>query len=410
MPKIDFSKLKNSFSKLYHGSKLEPRYFAPNLGTKLSLEPSFMHNFKRLYVKPDDNENKHVDYAKFLPEETIKGFVESIKENGGEMGRTHSLHPVAMGFIGCMPFASFERFGNVNPIKDMVICFKNGYYELQKNIKDNKTLMFEKHVVDEVGMTVDFVAKAKSDGIPMVHAKYSCNNFEFEQYADRYKKNGTISQKLEQNAQPSKESRFAYADATGQTIICPQTEKDFMSSKLFSTLDQVKRPIYKTSYRYGEQNIETKKSETLPYIVSTAVREYADSNDPTSEKTLVSEKVITYAYSSYKTYNLGHAPYLIHMEGIDGREGPSGMFRLLDDGKYIDNSTFCQDQRGFYSFSKLSVSEVLAIPENEGMPTALPTEVNDATHGEINVPNEISNIFSHSNHNIESLTEQMLLN
>ncbi len=102
-------------------------------------------------------------------------------------------------------------------------------------------------------------------------------------------------------------------------------------------------------------------------------------------------KKIEYLYASQEEYRSGKKPYMIYMDGIDGRTGHSGIFRLNGDS-YVDNSTF-RKENGEYKIDTISYEEIMKLAGK--MPTQLSQEANSvAMTGKYKMRPEIQEIFN----------------
>ena len=77
------------------------------------------------------------------------------------------------------------------------------------------------------------------------------------------------------------------------------------------------------------------------------------------------------------------------MDGIDGRTGFSGMFRLQGDS-YIDNSTF-RRENGEYTFDTIGYDQIMELAGK--MPTQLSQRANLAVMGKFRMPSELQQIY-----------------
>ena len=121
---------------------------------------------------------------------------------------------------------------------------------------------------------------------------------------------------------------------------------------------------------------------TFPYIVSIEA-----SNEVKGAK-----KAVKYAYTTKEAYINGERPYMVYLNGIDGREGFSGMFRLTEDGTYIDNSTFRGDlSSGKYAYDTVSLEDIKALAGK--FPTDLSERAKSAVTGQFRMPEAIEQIY-----------------
>lgn len=215
---------------------------------------------------------------------------------------------------------------------------------------------YYEHLFLEDGTETKFRASLGSD---KVYNSTSKNGISFteETSLDR----GSLSDLFEKYAQPSKELLNEYAIATGLPAITKSFENSLCS--------QMKR---------------IDENSTFPFIISLKAQKEIDGN--------IENKSINYAYSSIEAYKNGDKPYMIHMDGIDGRSGASGMFRLKGDS-YIDNSSF-RRENGKYTFDTLSYEDVLALAGK--MPTSLSQRANSVITNEFKIPTEIQEIYDKS--------------
>lgn len=325
---------------------------------------------QRLSVSEKDLVENPVKF-KDLEEEVSQKLSERIKKIGGKLGWTHNSKPTISGELNDNHFVSIKRNNVRDDLYGQTICTENGYYEI-KTSKDNpKRGNYEEHITFEDGTYASFSTDFGSDsnrvystteknGISLKEAAYSPRihgeDFEFENFA-----------------QPSDELLEEYSKTTGLPIIM-DSHKMYGDNGLKKKTNLDIKDFVMTM---REQNAK------FPYIVSIEASKQLDGENKPKKKT------IKYAYNSLEDYKSGKKPNMIYMDGIDGRTGFSGMFRLKGDS-YIDNSTF-RKENGEFTFDTISYDQIMELAGK--MPTQLSNRVNSAILGEFRMSPEIQQIY-----------------
>jgi len=321
---------------------------------------------QKLHVSTEDFGNNTVtfeelnrNWARMLAENTMRKFV------GGNIGWTHEKEPTVTGKLKGEDFVSLARRGK----KAQTICLKNGYYDIEEFGSD---ISYKEILNLADGTNVRFYFQTgRERKNPSVISMMSKGGITIVERADYIIMHGE-GMEFENFAQPSDELLKEYSDATGLPII----------------MDSYK--ISEIKARTGLHNMEPLDffmrnqglSSSFPYSVSIEISKKTD-----AEKT--KKKAIKYLYHTPKEYIDGEKPYMIYMEGIDGRTGYSGMFRLKGDS-YIDNSTF-RKENGEYKYDTVSLEQIMELAGK--MPTQLSPRVMAIARSEMGMPAAIKMIY-----------------
>ncbi len=295
-----------------------------------------------------------------LEEEVSKKLAKTIGKIGGELGWTHNLKPTISGKLNGKSFISIERRNVGDEFDGQTICTENGYYDI-RTLKSNPNKgSYKEHLTLEDGTNASFSTSLGSD-TSEVYSVRSKNGISLKETADM-----AISSRqayeFENFAQPSDELLEEYSKTTGLPIIRGD-------GRLEECLTMTMR--------------KQDSSVTFPYIVSIEASKQMDGENRPKKK------AIKYAYTSPEAYKNGEKPYMIYMDGIDGRTGFSGMFRLQGDS-YIDNSTF-RRENGEYMFDTIGYDQIMELAGK--MPTQLSQRANLAAMGKFRMPSELQQIY-----------------
>lgn len=295
-----------------------------------------------------------------LEEEVSKKLAKTIGKIGGELGWTHNLKPTISGKLNGKSFISIKRRNVGDEFDGQTICTENGYYDI-RTLKSNPNKgSYKEHLTLEDGTNASFSTSLGSD-TSEVYSVRSKNGISLKETADM-----AISSRqayeFENFAQPSDELLEEYSKTTGLPIIRGD-------GRLEECLTMTMR--------------KQDSSVTFPYIVSIEASKQMDGENRPKKK------AIKYAYTSPEAYKNGEKPYMIYMDGIDGRTGFSGMFRLQGDS-YIDNSTF-RRENGEYMFDTIGYDQIMELAGK--MPTQLSQRANLAAMGKFRMPSELQQIY-----------------
>lgn len=295
-----------------------------------------------------------------LEEEVSKKLAKTIGKIGGELGWTHNFKPTISGKLNGKSFISIKRRNVGDEFDGQTICTENGYYDI-RTLKSNPNKgSYKEHLTLEDGTNASFSTSLGSDASD-VYSVRSKNGISLKETADM-----SISSRqayeFENFAQPSDELLEEYSKTTGLPIIRGD-------GRLEECLTMTMR--------------KQDSSVTFPYIVSIEASKQMDGENRPKKK------AIKYAYTSPEAYKNGEKPYMIYMDGIDGRTGFSGMFRLQGDS-YIDNSTF-RRENGEYMFDTIGYDQIMELAGK--MPTQLSQRANLAAMGKFRMPSELQQIY-----------------
>lgn len=307
-----------------------------------------------------------------------KSDLEELVSKIPSRGWTHEGEPTVSGKFNDKNdkngFISVKRLNVGKNSVGQTIYTQNGFYDIS-TFKDNpKKGTYNEHLILEDGTDTSFYTNLGGNS-SRVYREISRDGISLKESACLATMN-VEAYEFENFAQPSNEFLEEYSKATGLPIIMGANK------------------------RFGENGLEAKTGldmqdltmtmrdqdprVTFPYIVSIeASKQMGDGNKP-------KEKKIKYVYTSQDAYKNGESPEMIYFEGIDGRTGPSGMFRKLEDGTYVDNATV-KIENGKCSFDKKSFEEIMQLAGK--MPTKLSGRVNSAVNGKFKMPLGVQKIY-----------------
>ena len=295
-----------------------------------------------------------------LEEEVSKKLAKTIGKIGGELGWTHNLKTTISGKLNGKSFISIKRINVGDEFDGQTICTENGYYDIRTSKSNPDKGSYKEHLTLEDGTNASFSTSLGSD-TSEVYSVRSKNGISLKETAGM-----AISSRqayeFENFAQPSDELLEEYSKTTGLPIIRGD-------GRLEECLTMTMR--------------KQDSSVTFPYIVSIEASKQMDGENRPKKK------AIKYAYTSPEAYKNGEKPYMIYMDGIDGRTGFSGMFRLQGDS-YIDNSTF-RRENGEYTFDTIGYDQIMELAGK--MPTQLSQRANLAVMGKFRMPSELQQIY-----------------
>lgn len=303
-----------------------------------------------------------------LKEEMSQKLAKTIGKIGGKLGWTHNSEPTISGKLNGKSFISIKRKNVGDESVGQTICTENGYYDIRTSKSNPEQGSYDEHLTLEDGTYTIFSTSLGSNN-SRVYSAMSKNGISLKENAYMATMHGD-DYEFENFAQPSDELLEEYSQATGLPIIMDSHKKygDNMKNLTMTMREQ-------------DSNV------TFPYIVSIEASKQMDDEHQTKKK------AIKYAYTSPEAYKNGEKPYMIYMDGIDGRTGFSGMFRLQGDS-YIDNSTF-RRENGEYTFDTISYDQIMELAGK--MPTQLSERVNSAVMGKFRMPSELQQIYGKAN-------------
>lgn len=344
--------------------EIPPVFLAPK-GTR---ENNSIETLAQKLVVPEDfSKENHVTFEKLEPKEEYELLKTVERKMAGKLGWTHNSEPTVTGKSNGESFVAIKRKNAGDDWRGQTICTENGYYEIKKAKSNPDRVIYREKLTLEDGTDTCFSVDMGKN----VYSTASKNGISIRELA-RYATMHGQAYAFENYAQPSEEFLKEYAETTGLPII--MDSHNIMETKSRTGLDM--RDLSMTMCSEG-------KCCSYPYIVSIEVSKETD-NKARPEK-----KAIQYAYTSRDTYISGEKPYMIHMEGIDGRTGPSGMFRLKGDS-YIDNSTF-RKENGKYTYDEISYEEIMELAGK--MPAKLSQRADLASKGKFSMPQDIAEIY-----------------
>lgn len=308
-----------------------------------------------------------------LEEEVSQKLAKTIEKTGGKLGWTHNSEPTISGKLNGKSFASIKRRNVGDKSDGQTVCTENGYYDIRTSKSNPDKGSYEEHLTLEDGTNASFSTSLGS-GTSGVYSVMSKNGISLKETAYMATMHGD-DYEFENFAQPSDELLEEYSKTTGLPIIM-DSHKIYGDDGLKATTG-VDMEDLTTTMRKQDSNV------TFPYIVSIEASKQIDGeNQP-------KKKAIKYAYTSPEAYKNGEKPYMIYMDGIDGRTGFSGMFRLQGDS-YIDNSTF-RRENGEYKFDTIGYDQIMELAGK--MPTQLSQRANLAVMGKFRMPSELQQIY-----------------
>lgn len=308
-----------------------------------------------------------------LEEEVSKKLAKTIGKIGGELGWTHNLKPTISGKLNGKSFISIKRRNVGDEFDGQTICTENGYYDI-RTLKSNPNKgSYKEHLTLEDGTNASFSTSLGSD-TSEVYSVRSKNGISLKETAGMATMHREAYE-FENFAQPSDELLEEYSKTTGLPIIM-DSHKIYGDDGLKATTGLDMKDLTMTMRKQDS-------SVTFPYIVSIEASKQIDGENRPKKK------AIKYAYTSPEAYKNGEKPYMIYMDGIDGRTGFSGMFRLQGDS-YIDNSTF-RRENGEYTFDTIGYDQIMELAGK--MPTQLSQRANLAVMGKFRMPSELQQIY-----------------
>ena len=107
---------------------------------------------------------------------------------------------------------------------------------------------------------------------------------------------------------------------------------------------------------------------------------------------ITKNKTVKYLYTSKQAYINKEKPYMIYVENVDNRQKNAGMFRLLEDGTYIDNNTFTTDGN-MYDYETLSLEEINNLIDKENIQIELTSKMDKTIKEGFSIPKEYADII-----------------
>lgn len=287
-----------------------------------------------------------------------------VKKHIRRPGFTHSRIPTLSGELNGENFVSLKRAVG-EKYDGQTICTESGYYNIFSTRNGPLEGRYEEKVRDENGMIRTF-SKSLAEDNSNVYSSVSNGSVTLTESAF-LATSQDMCEEFYKFAQPSDEFLREYSGATGLPII-----NKFYASNL------------------GVAIKEKDPKATCPYIVS------IEANRQQPGK--VDKKAVKFLYTSPEAYRNGEKPYMVYLDGIDGRTGFSGMFRLTKDGKYIDNSTFSRKVDPKYPSSPIyTCGDTVSIEEIKALAGKFPTELSEtaksAITGKFRMPEAIKQIY-----------------
>ena len=289
-----------------------------------------------------------------------------IKGIGIVSNWTHKEQPTLSGTLDGRNFVSIKRLKVIGGDVGQTICAENGYYDITTSKDDLQRGTYTERLTNEDGMNTYFSTTLGKDVIS-VKSKGGITLEESAHFATT----DVYGAEFGRCAQPSEEYLEEYSKATGLPIIMDSHKAHrYDGLNIISLSEAVKGKDSKA---------------TFPYIVSIeAINEVKGAKR--------AKKAVKYAYTTKEAYINGERPYMVYLNGIDGREGPSGMFRLTEDGTYIDNSTFRGGlSSGKYAYDTVSLEDIKALAGK--FPTDLSERAKSAITGKFRMPEAIKQIY-----------------
>ena len=291
---------------------------------------------------------------------------EGIRKIGGKPNLTHKEQPTLSGTLDGRNFVSIKRLNVKEGDVGQTICAENGYYDITTSKDDLQRGTYRESLTNEDGVNTFFSTRLGKDN-SYVNSVKSKSGITLTESANFATMDGD-SVEFEQFAQPSEEYLEEYSKATGLPII--------MNSHKVPRYDGLDIISLNDAVRGKDSKA------TFPYIVSIEASKGVEG----------AKKAVKYAYATKEAYINGERPYMVYLNGIDGREGPSGMFRLTEDGTYIDNSTFRGDlSSGKYSYDTVSLEDIKALAGK--FPTDLSERAKSAITGQFRIPEAVEQIY-----------------
>ena len=284
----------------------------------------------------------------------------------GKPGHTHRNEPTLSGTLDGRNFVSIKRLNVKEGDVGQTICAENGYYDITTSKDDLQRGTYRESLTNEDGVNTFFSTRLGKDN-SYVNSVKSKSGITLTESANFATMDGD-SVEFEQFAQPSEEYLEEYSKATGLPIIMNSHKAPRYNGLDIISLDDAVR---------GKDS-----KATFPYIVSIEASKGVEG----------AKKAVKYAYATKEAYINGERPYMVYLNGIDGREGFSGMFRLTEDGTYIDNSTFRGDlSSGKYAYDTVSLEDIKALAGK--FPTDLSERAKSAITGQFRIPEAVEQIY-----------------
>ncbi len=298
-----------------------------------------------------------------------------IEEKGGRVGWTHSEVPVVSGKLDDKNFICLKRPGAFKEKIGETICLENGYYDITTLKDDINKGSYEERLTAEDGTTTYFSAGLGKDNerVRQVISKDGISLSEVAESAVMYGQ----AYDFEHFAQPSNDLLEEYAKATGLPVILAGDVSNDLKKKPDIPIDG----LINTMRKMDEKVV-------FPYIVTIEAMKEAKDDEPARRKT------IKYLYSSLEEYKSNKLPKMVYVDGVDGRTGNSGMFRLLEDKGgdiYIDNSTF-RKENGKYVYDTKALAQIMEL--TGAMYPKLSKRAKSAIMEGTKLPPEIAEIYS----------------
>lgn len=308
-----------------------------------------------------------------LEEEMSQKLVKTIGNIGGKLGWTHNSEPTISGKLNGKSFASIKRRNVGDAYVGQTICAENGYYDIRTSKSNPQQGNYKEYLTLEDGTTTSFSTSLDSNN-NRVYSVVSKNGISLTEAAEMATVHGQ-GYEFENFAQPSNELLGEYSKVTGLPIIM-DSHKIYGNDGLKARTGLDMKDLTMTMR-------EQDSSVSFPYIISIEASKQTDSEQQPKKK------AIKYAYTSPEAYKNGEKPYMIYMDGIDGRTGFSGMFRLQGDS-YVDNSTF-RRENGVYTYDTISYEQIMELAGK--MPTQLSQRAKSAITGKFKMPSELQEIY-----------------
>lgn len=311
-----------------------------------------------------------------LENEMSQKLVKTIENIGGKLDWTHNSEPTISGKLNGKSFASIKRKNVGDAYVGQTICVENGYYDIRTSKSNPKNGNYKERLTHEDGTTTSFFTSLDSNNYS-VRNVISKNGISLTEIAEMAAVHGQ-GYEFEKFAQPSNELLEEYSKVTGLPIIMD-------SHKIYGN-DGFKARTGLDMKDLTMTMRELDASVTFPYIIS------IEASKQTESEQQPKKKAIKYAYTSPEAYKNGEKPYMIYMDGIDGRTGFSGMFRLQGDA-YVDNSTF-RRENGAYTYDTINYEQIMELAGK--MPTQLSQKSKATITGKFKMPAEIEQIYNNA--------------
>lgn len=300
-----------------------------------------------------------------------------ISEMGGKLDWTHKSSSDVVGKVGTHYFMALARTNDSTAkgiVDQQTICFDNGYCDISTEKGRPEIGSYRESLTQEDGTKTTFEAHLGKKNDSVYYRQSFENGITLIEDAG-YATTAFTGKEFGIYAQPSLENEVleGYANTTGLPIIMDSSERFDKAKEIGSSIKSLTMTMR-----------DVDKESPFPYIISIEAKKETETTSPSMKKT------IKYAYSSAKAYRDGEKPYMIYMSGIDGREGTSGMFRLNNDGVYVDNSTFRWENDKF-TYDTKSHEEIMALAGK--MPTQLSQRAASAIKQGFEMPPEIAKIY-----------------